>query len=211
MIFGYRHCSYYGESTNLKCETEGCVLKRRTIGHKKYEIRIDRHQLVKSEMVSVSKDFEILGPAISSANSTNKKGANYKKKKQRNSYTLVYREEMHNINDNHDGIKDQETGEVTILMKKINLYSRTYRTQSNKLSSYINARRPQISTIRESSFVTWQGVLSIVLGFLSVMVCLLAGQFWDPTGDDKLHRDRRIRQNRKYDPINGSRRSDKKY
>ena len=72
---------------------------------------------------------------------------------------------MHNINDNHDRTKDEETGKVTILMKKINLYSRTYRTQSNKLTSYINAQRPQISAIRESSFVTWQGVVSIVGGF----------------------------------------------
>ena len=60
---------------------------------------------------------------------------------------------------------------------------RLARTTVSKINAYTKGRRATC-IVRESRPVSWQGLVLLILGIFSVVLCLLLGQFWedyDPT------------------------------
>eukprot|EP00578_Thalassiosira_sp_NH16_P013156 CAMPEP_0181124122 /NCGR_PEP_ID=MMETSP1071-20121207/26295_1 /TAXON_ID=35127 /ORGANISM="Thalassiosira sp., Strain NH16" /LENGTH=415 /DNA_ID=CAMNT_0023209371 /DNA_START=141 /DNA_END=1388 /DNA_ORIENTATION=- len=60
---------------------------------------------------------------------------------------------------------------------------RLARTNVSKINAYTKGRRASC-ILRESRPVAWQGLVLLILGIFSVVLCLLLGQFWeehDPT------------------------------
>lgn len=62
---------------------------------------------------------------------------------------------------------------------------RLARTIVSKINAYVKGRRSSV-IIRESRPVPWQGLVLLITGIFSTVLCLLIGQFWeesDPTKD----------------------------
>jgi hypothetical protein len=62
---------------------------------------------------------------------------------------------------------------------------RLARTVVSKINAYVKGRRSSF-IIRESRPVAWQGLVMLIFGIFSLVLCLLIGQFWeeeDPTKD----------------------------
>mmetsp|Transcript_32205 Transcript_32205/g.54417 ORF Transcript_32205/g.54417 Transcript_32205/m.54417 type:complete len:393 (-) Transcript_32205:73-1251(-) len=60
---------------------------------------------------------------------------------------------------------------------------RLARTVVSKINAYVKGRRSSF-IIRESRPIPWQGLVMLILGIFSTVLCLLIGQFWeenDPT------------------------------
>merc|ERR1711966_644159 len=74
--------------------------------------------------------------------------------------------------------------EYIIHPRDFNLQTRRLaRTIVSKIVGYTKGRRSSF-IVRESRPVSWQGLLLLILGIFSFVLCLLLGQFWeeyDPT------------------------------
>ena len=55
---------------------------------------------------------------------------------------------------------------------------RMARTTVSKINAYVKGRRATC-IVREARSVAWQGLVMLILGIFSVVLCLLLGQFWE--------------------------------
>ena len=86
-----------------------------------------------------------------------------------------------------DGRDMSSSTEYALHLRDFNIGStrRLARTVVSKLNAYVKGRRSSV-LIRESRPVPWQGLVMLILGIFSTVLCLLIGQFWeesDPTRD----------------------------
>lgn len=82
-----------------------------------------------------------------------------------------------------------EEGKYMVVMRKYNIGHKRRRTSSlmRSISSYIEGKKERL-IIRENRNVAWQGILGLILGMFSFLLCLLIGQFWDPVETKKKYR-----------------------
>jgi hypothetical protein len=74
----------------------------------------------------------------------------------------------------------EEEGTYMLYMRKFGMtHSKTrVRSMINKVESYVKKRRQKL-VLKETVTVAWQGILSLVLGLMGIMMTLLIGQFWE--------------------------------
>ena len=52
------------------------------------------------------------------------------------------------------------------------------------MTNYMEGKKERL-VIRENRNVAWQGILGLILGMFSFLLCLLIGQFWEPVETKK--------------------------
>jgi hypothetical protein len=79
--------------------------------------------------------------------------------------------------------REETSGNYVLHMRKFNMRQskRRTRTMVSKVESYINNRRQKL-VIKENSPLSWQGMLSLMLGLFSLLIGILIWQFVE---DDK--------------------------
>jgi hypothetical protein len=92
--------------------------------------------------------------------------------------------------DDSNGRRDMEevlssSSEYVLHLRDFNIGQtrRLARTAVSKINAYARGRRTNF-VLRESRPVAWQGLVILILGIFSLVLCLLLGQFWeesDPT------------------------------
>mmetsp|Transcript_31779 Transcript_31779/g.36491 ORF Transcript_31779/g.36491 Transcript_31779/m.36491 type:complete len:713 (+) Transcript_31779:93-2231(+) len=75
----------------------------------------------------------------------------------------------------------QGDGKYMIVMRKYNIGHRKRRPSSliTNIKSFADKKRERL-LIRENTNIRWQGIVGIILGMFSILLCLLIGQFWEP-------------------------------
>ncbi len=68
-----------------------------------------------------------------------------------------------------------------VILRKFNIGHRKRRVQSlmKSIMNFAQGKRSRV-TIRENRNITWQGILGLVFGMFSFLLCVLIGQFVDP-------------------------------
>ena len=82
--------------------------------------------------------------------------------------------------------REESSGNYVLHMRMFNMRQskRRTRTMVSKLESYINHRRQKL-VIKENSPLSWQGMLSLMLGLFSLLIGILIWQFVE---DDKAQK-----------------------
>jgi len=75
----------------------------------------------------------------------------------------------------------ESEGQYMIIMRKYNIGHKKRRVSSlvNKINLFTSGKKQRL-VIRENRQVDWRGVLGIVFGLFSFLLCLLLGQFFEP-------------------------------
>lgn len=71
-------------------------------------------------------------------------------------------------------------GQYMIIMRKYNVGHRKRRVTSlmRSITNYADGKRDTL-IIRENRNVAWQGIIGIIFGMFSFLLCLLIGEFWE--------------------------------
>mmetsp|Transcript_19660 Transcript_19660/g.27999 ORF Transcript_19660/g.27999 Transcript_19660/m.27999 type:complete len:391 (+) Transcript_19660:263-1435(+) len=86
-----------------------------------------------------------------------------------------------------DGRELASSTEYILHLRDFNVgYTRRMaRTVVSKINAYIKGRRSSF-IIRESRPIPWQGLVMLILGIFSTVLCLLIGQFWEESDPTKV-------------------------
>ena len=80
----------------------------------------------------------------------------------------------------HSDFNDDNSLEYNLHLRDFNVAQtrRLARTSVSKINAYSKGRRSSFS-IREARPVSWQGLMLLIFGIFSLILCLLLGQFWE--------------------------------
>ena len=86
-----------------------------------------------------------------------------------------------------DGNELASSTEYILHLRDFNVgYTRRMaRTVVSKINAYVKGRRSSF-IIRESRPIPWQGLVMLILGIFSTVLCLLIGQFWEESDPTKV-------------------------
>ncbi|KAL7497159.1 hypothetical protein ACHAWT_005322 [Skeletonema menzelii] len=86
-----------------------------------------------------------------------------------------------------DGSQLTSSTEYILHLRDFNVgYTRRLaRTVVSKINAYVKGRRSNF-IIRESRPIPWQGLVMLIMGIFSAVLCLLIGQFWEESDPTKV-------------------------